>query len=154
MLPTIHKPGRPIVSANCCPTECISGLVDHFLLPYVQKLLSFIQDIPDLIRKIEQIPPLPTNTSIVTLDVVSLYTNIPCIEARRVAKLTLDKYRDDTIEPMKNNDTVHLLSLVLRCNNFDFNGEHVLQILGVAIGTRAAPTVANLTMDDFEEKHV
>ncbi len=86
-------PGRPIVSANCCPSERISGLVDHFLRPYVQKLPSFILDTPDLIRKIKQIPPLPTNTLLVTLDVVSLYTNIPCIEALRVAKLTLDKYK-------------------------------------------------------------
>ncbi len=87
-----------------------------------KKLPSFIQNTPDLIRKIEQIPPLPTNTLLVTLDVVSLYTNIPCIEALLVAKLTLEKYRDDTIEPLKNNDIVRMLSLVLSCNNFDFNG--------------------------------
>ncbi len=47
-----------------------------------------------------------------------------------------------------------MLSLVLRCNNFDFNGEHFLQIQGVTMGTRAASTIANLTMGDFEEKHV
>ncbi len=118
------------------------------------KLPSFIQNTPDLICKIKQIPPLPTNTLLVTLDVVSLYINIPCIEALLVAKLSLKKYRDDTIEPLKNNDIVRLLSLVLRCNNFDFNGEHFLQIQGVAMGTRAASTIANLTMGDFVEKHV
>ncbi len=47
-----------------------------------------------------------------------------------------------------------MLSLVLRLNNFDFNGQHYLQIQGVAIGTRAAPTIANLVMGDFETKHI
>jgi hypothetical protein len=45
MLPKIHKgvnppPGRPIISANGCPTEKISKLVDHFLKP-----LSIVQKI-------------------------------------------------------------------------------------------------------------
>ncbi len=35
-----------IVSANCCPTECISGLVDHFLWVYVL-LLKDTMDIQD-----------------------------------------------------------------------------------------------------------
>ena len=159
MLPKIHKPtrpppGRPIVSANRCPTERISGLVDHFLRPYVKDLPSFIKDTPDLIRKIESIPNIPPDTLLVTLDVVSLYTNIPCIEALKVAKATLTHNRDDTDEPLKNNDIVRMLALVLRCNNFDFNGEHFLQIQGVAMGTKAAPTIANLVMGDFEHKYV
>ncbi len=89
-----------------------------------------------------------------TLDVVSLYTTTPCVEALRVAKSTLEKHRDDTIELLKNNHIVRMLSLVLRCNNFDFNGEHFLQIQDVAMGTRASPTIANLEMGDFEVKHV
>ena len=40
LLPQIHKnktppPGRPIVSANDCPTERISEFVDHFINPMV-----------------------------------------------------------------------------------------------------------------------
>ncbi len=45
-------------------------------------------------------------------------------------KLTLEKYRDNTIEPLKNNGIVRMLSLVLRWNNFDFNGEHTCKFRG------------------------
>ncbi len=43
-----------------------------------------------------------------------------------------------------------MLALVLRCNNFKFNNDHYLQIQGVAMGTRSAPTIANLVMGDFD----
>ena len=39
-------------------------------------------------------------------------------------------------------------------NNFTFNEKHYLQIQGTAMGTRVAPTYANIYMNEFEEKHV
>ena len=158
-LPKIHKPtrpppGRPIVSANAHPTENISGLVDHHLRPYVSSLKSYVKDTTDFIQKIEALGPIDPNAYIVSLDVSALYTNIPNMEALKAAKATLSKYRTDTDLPLKNNDLIRMLALVLRCNNFEFNGEHYLQIQGVAMGTRVAPTIANLTMGEFESKHV
>ena len=49
LLPKIHKnvippPGRPIVSANSCPTERISQFVDHFIQPIVPTLPAYIRD--------------------------------------------------------------------------------------------------------------
>ena len=41
--------------------------------------------------------------------------------------------------------------MVLTMNNFEFNGEHYLQVGGSAMGTRLAPSYANLFMD-FEDK--
>ncbi len=57
LLPKIHKgiyppPGRPILSANDCPTERISQFVDFFLRPLVEKLPSYIKDTTDLIVKL------------------------------------------------------------------------------------------------------
>ena len=47
-----------------------------------------------------------------------------------------------------------MLELVLKCNNFKFNRKHFLQINGTAMGTRVAPTYANLFMAHFEEKYI
>ena len=41
--------------------------------------------------------------------------------------------------------------IVLTKNNFDFNGKHYLQVGGTAMGTRVAPTYANLLMASLDE---
>lgn len=47
-----------------------------------------------------------------------------------------------------------LLKTVLEMNNFQFNGQHYLEIGGTAMGTRVAPTFANQFMVHFEDTHV
>jgi len=158
-LPKIHKnqrppPGRPIVSANQCPTERISGLIDHLLRPYVPLPPSYVKDTTDFVNHIERLPRLEASDLLVTLDVTSLYTNIPNEESLQTARDTLHKHRQDTHEALKNDHIVALLELVLTCNNFEFNGQHFLQTQGVAMGTRVAPTIANLVMGAFEEKYI
>ena len=41
---------------------------------------------------------------------------------------------------------------MLRNNNFEFNENHYLQTLGTAIGTKMAPSYANLFMDRLERR--
>ena len=80
ILPKIHKqgnPGRPTVSSNSHPTERISQFVDYHLKPLVQTTQSFIKDTTHFLNKLEQLGQLPQNALLVTLDVSSLYTNIP-----------------------------------------------------------------------------
>ena len=43
-----------------------------------------------------------------------------------------------------------LIDIVLRCNIFSFNGQIYQQIRGTAMGTKMAPSYANLFMDRFE----
>ncbi len=95
MLPKIHKnknppPGRPIISGNNSPTERISQLVDHFLQPLVPKLASFVKDSSDFLNIISHIEDnLPNNALLCTLDVSSLYTNIPHFEGMRACAESL-----------------------------------------------------------------
>ena len=85
LLPKIHKgqtppPGRPIVSANGCPTERISQLVDHFLNPLSSLHQSYIKDTTHFLNKLKELGTVPPNSILVTFDVCSLYTNIPIRE--------------------------------------------------------------------------
>ena len=85
-LTKIHKPnlaGRPIVSGNGGPTECISIFIDPPLQPIAKKQESYIKDTTDFVRFIEN-TPIPENAIIATLDVCSLYTNIPEEEGLKV----------------------------------------------------------------------
>ena len=158
MLPKIHKrlkdpPGRPIVSGNGCPTEKISQLVDHFLQPHVKQLPSYIKDTTHFLQKLQTLGSLPEGSLLVTLDVASLYTNIPNNECLEAARLALYRGRGLRCNP-SNDSLIALLRMVLTMNNFDFAGRHYLQVGGTAMGTKVAPSFANTFMGWFENIYV
>ena len=157
-LPKIHKdivppPGRPIVSANGCPTEKISAFVDHFLNPIVKKMNTYIEDTSDFLRNIENLDEIKPNSIIGTMDVSSLYTNIPNEEGISCIKELLNEKRN-RLEKPSNDSLTKLLRLVLTKNNFQFNGTNYIQIGGTAMGTRVAPSLANLFMNSLENKMI
>ena len=47
---------------------------------------------------------------------------------------------------------VELLTPILKSNNFDFNGDHYLQIQGTAMGTIMAPSYTNIIMRRLENQ--
>jgi len=158
LLPKIHKnqkpvPGRPIVSANNSPTERISQLADFFLQPLVHTTKSYVKDTTDFINKIEALAPLSPDSLLCTVDVCSLYTNIPNDEGILACKNILNHLRTTTQAP-SNQNIIRLLTHVLYMNNFDFNDKHYLQVGGTAMGTKVAPSFANIFMADFEDTFV
>lgn len=158
MLIKIHKgtnppPGRPIISANNSPTERISAFVDFFLQPGIPKLKSFVKDTTHFLQKLSTIDRLPNDSILACLDVCSLYTNIPNKEAIRAAAKTLGRLRPGAQHPT-NQSLIQLLDLVMNKNNFEFNGDHYLQISGTAMGTRVAPSIACNFMGEFENQFV
>ena len=152
MLPKIHKksvPGRPICSSVNHPTSRISKLVDEHIKNYVPKTNSYIRDTQDFIKKIKALGPIPEGAILCTLDVSSLYTNIPNNEG---ILAVAEKLRSDPTKTPITNFILDLLKLVLHSMNFTFNGDHYLQTGGTAMGTSLAPNYANLFMDRFETK--
>ena len=65
----------------------------------------------------------------------------------------LRKTRPNGIQP-SNLSLVEMLAQVLSYNNFQFDGKNYLQVGGTAMGTRVAPSYANIFMNDFEERYV
>ena len=153
--PKIHKgvlppPCRPIVSGNDSPSERISQFVDWFLKPIVPTIPSYIKDTTDFIRRIENLPNIPDNCIMATLDVSALYTNIPHNEGIQACLNALNEDRGVHVLP-NNVSLVNLLRLVLTTNNFEFNTTHYTQISGTAMGTKLAPSYANIFMAQYEE---
>ena len=81
---------------------------------------------------------------------MSLYTNIPNMEGLVSITRSLIKHQPDFT--LKYKTLLELLKLVLHKNNFQFNGEHYFQIGGTAMGTKVAPSYANLFMERLEKK--
>ena len=83
------------------------------------------------------------------LDVVGLYSNIPTDEGIMAMKRALDTRKDKTVST----DTlIELLDHVLRLNIFEFNSDLFIQNIGTAMGTKAAPTIANILMAEIDVK--
>ena len=84
---------------------------------------------------------------LVTLDVSSLYTNIPHNDGIQACSEFLDQRLNPTIQTTRLCD---LIRMILTNNTFTFNGQHYRQINGTATGTKMAPSYANLFMEKFE----
>ena len=152
LLPKIHKkdiPGRPICSSIQHPTAHISKFVDEHIKKYVPKTRSYVRDTQHFISRLKQLGQIPTGALLVTLDVSSLYTNIPNHEGLQAVA---DHLRTDPEKQKIGPHLLKLLQLVLHSMSFSFNGDHYLQIGGTAMGTAVAPNYANLFMDRFETK--
>ena len=151
----IHKegnPGRPAVSSVNCHAANISKYVDYHLQPIVKEIPSYIKDTQDFLKKLEKVKDIPLESLLVTLDVKSLYTNIPNNEGIKAVKESYEKYKEKTVSTKV---IITFLSLILTLNNFVFNYTHYLQTMGCAtMGTICAPSYANIFMANFEAKHI
>ena len=157
LLIKVHKennPGRPIISGIDTPTEKLSLVIDHCIKHIPPRLPSYIKDTNDFLVKINSINEKfgdINNVLLATMDVVSLYTNIPHEEGLLTVESFLNTYPSDTLH---SSAIIPLLELVLNCNNFVFNDTHFVQIHGAAMGSRVSPNYANLFMGDFEKRAI
>ena len=85
------------------------------------------------------------------MDVLSLYTNIPHEKGIQAVEEILNKAAAKSIATII---ITRLLTLILTLNNFVFNNHFFLQTKGCAMGTKCAPTYANILMEHFEEKFI
>ena len=154
LLPKIHKdgnPGRPVVSSIECHTSKISEFVDHHLQPVVQGTTSYVKDTNDFINKLNTCSKdIDGDTILVTMDVKSLYTNIPNDEGVRAARTFLGRASKGVLIPV----ITKFLWLILTLNNFIFNGINYLLTNGASMGTKCASNYANLFMAYFEETFI
>ena len=125
---------------------CLDSWIS-ILQPIASTSSSSIRDSKHFIRFLED-TVIPEDTLLVTLDVKDLYTNIPQREGieivcQRVAQFYQDSWL--TVFMKKS------LELILFNNYFTFNDMIFHQILGTAMGTKMAPSYANIFMCYFEE---
>lgn len=147
---SVIPPLRPVESASGTTFENASHFVDLHSNHLVKNLNSYWEDTPDMLRCFEEENlkgPQPPGTIPVTLDVSSLYTNIPIAQGIDIFKLFLETRSDKSVPT---SFLITLLTLVLTCNILVFNNEYFLQCIGTAMGTRVAPTFACLFLGAIE----
>ena len=153
LLPKIHKnkqptPGRPICSANDSPTERISKFVDHYIGPLARTVRSYVRDTQHFLQILADLPTLPGDALLATVDVSSLYTNIPHKDGLKALVHYLNQRQDKTPHTFV---LVTLARFVLTMNCFRFDEDFYQQTSGTAMGTKMAPNYAILFMARLEE---
>ena len=141
----IRPPYWTIVSSKRTLTEHISGYVDSILQPLLHNIPSLITETNDFLRKFNNINHLINpETIMITMDVNSLYTNIPHTDGINACRSF--HYRHTT-DPALINDIPILIYFIRTHSLFKFSNDHYLQIKGTDMGAKMAPAYANISMD-------
>ena len=156
-LPKIHKEGvslRPIVSSIGAVTYYTSKELSRILKPLVGRSPYHIQNSQDFIQQIQGIQLQP-NQCMVSFDVKALFTSVPIQPAITIIKKLLEE--DQSLQQrttMSVNNITCLLEFCLKSTYFTYQGQHFEQLEGAAMGSPISPIVANLFMENFEEKAI
>lgn len=141
---------RPIVSGINGPTEKISAFIDYFLKPTLSTIPSLLNNTQELLEILTNIT-IPENSTLVTIDVSNLYLNIPQDEG---TDASLDMLTSTNNLPLPKEHLRQLFDFVLKENIFIFDDRTFKQIQGTAMGTKMAPSYANIFMHTLEHKFI
>ena len=101
--------------------------------------------------KLRDLPPLPENALLCTIDVVGLYPSIPHEGGLQAMREALDGRVDKSVST---ETLMELAELVLKNNYFEHNDKMYNQLRGTAIGTKFAPPYAILFLERFEDRAI
>ncbi len=153
-LPKTHKQNlsvRPIVSGINTPCEKMAWLLHQLLVPFLTDVPAHLENTHQLISKLSSVPAekMKGKTAI-SLDVVSLYTNVNAQDSIRITIELLKRKYGDSVWGISIEAFEDILTFIL-CNNcFHFNGSFFKQIRGLAMGSKISPILAILVMNELE----
>lgn len=161
-LPKIHKAGnplRPIISQCNSLTNKLHTYLQQVLKIGEAQIPNLIKDSTDFLNKLKkQNHRIKNDTILVTLDVESLYTNIPLesgidwiVEHYTKTLKDWKRYVID-IKPIPAALLKRILEFTLRNCYFTFNGAIYQQIQGLTMGGGSSVQNANIIMYKFFQK--
>ena len=124
------------LSEDLLSQERIAAFVDHLIQPIAQLQASYLKDATDFINFIERIK-LPKSAILVSMDVTSLYSNIPQQEGITTVCHAYEEFYQGN-PPVPTRFLSEMLSLILLENSFQFNEKDYLQTHGTSMGTKMA----------------
>ncbi|CAH8432023.1 unnamed protein product [Dicrocoelium dendriticum] len=149
-LPKIHKPDtplRPILDMRNSPYHNIAQWLTKMLNPIRQMIAP--HRLADTFQFINEIRDMNVQEHrMFSLDVVSLFTNVPLIETVNYLCSYIDQHGINI-----GIGSNQLKELILRCTynvQFQFNSEFYRQVDGVAMGSPLGPLLADIYMGMLE----
>ncbi|XP_055714925.1 uncharacterized protein LOC129809142 [Phlebotomus papatasi] len=144
-LPKIHKQGiplRPVVSFVGSPTYNLAKFISANLSPLSQSHYNVKNSLEIAEFVVES--RLPEGYVLISLDVVSLFTNVPIDIALKEIERRFHEIGPNT--DLQKEDFLTLTKFCLTTGYFTYNGTVYSQLKGVAMGSPISPIVADIVM--------
>ena len=141
---------QPIVAGPSSVTSKLSNYLDVLLKPLLRNVKSYIRETVDVLNNLPE--QLEDNVILATFDISSMYTNIDNDLGIEAIKYWLERDPEAIPNRIPKEFIIKGLKLVLQTNTFFFDGKHYLQIRGMAMGQKVAPTYVSLVMAYLELK--
>jgi len=154
-LPKVHKsqtdpPLRPIISMSGTVTHDISQFLNSIIRPFLNKTKMVLSS-TEVLVELQSIHLSPSD-HLVSLDVESLFTNVP---VATTIDFIIDSVYSHSDLPPPEIPVETLRSLLKICtteNPFEFDGETYIQVDGVSMGSPLGPTFADFYMSQIENE--
>ena len=140
-------PGRPAITNCGMPMEKISKFLDHGLQPVMKQKEWYVKDTRYFLKKLRAVDEISKGAILVIADVVGFYPSIPHDGGLEVLQKQNGKFKDKMVPT---EDSIKIVSFVLKNNLFEFDCKFYQQISGTALGTKFAPPYAFIFMDYIE----
>jgi hypothetical protein len=155
ILPKIHKQytdfpkGRPISSTIKTLNKPISQILDKFLQPIMNHIPDLILDTTHLLILLNNLNLDPNkNYTLITIDVDSLYTNLPISVCKKHVINYYEEYKSKCILPfnVSKEDIKMLMKWNLEHSFVKYENEFYYQHKGIQMGNNASVSIANITV--------
>ena len=146
-------PLRPINSCVVSPTYQLSKYLASLLkCLYSITELSIIKNANEF-AEFARTQNINEDETVVSFDVISLFTSVPVDLAKEIVKRKLDE--TDTWQvhtALTSSQIINLLSMVLHNSYFKFEGGHYHRVSGCAMCSPVSAVIAELVMQEIESK--
>lgn len=149
-LPKLHKQGFPlriIVSSINSPLHKIAAYLHNIISGSFPNSAKEIHSSYDLVNEVTKIE-VPVDYALISLDVISLFTNIPLELALEGLERRWDIIKINT--KLTKEEFFNAIKLVLHSTYFQFNNKIYKQTFGTPMGSPLSPIIADLVMKDLE----
>jgi len=151
-LPKIHKPGNPfrlIISSIDSPFYSLASWLQRLITDHVPNTFSHLDNSFELIEKLRNVN-ISEEHVLISLDVVSLFTNIPLDLAIESVVKRWEYIASGCSIPRE--EFLVALRLIFDSTYFQFDGNIYKQNFGTSMGSLLSPIISDLVMRDFEER--
>ena len=149
-LPKIHKkdvPLRPIISTINSPTHFLSKILYNQIKNSVNTPKSHINNSFELKTKLQSFT-IPDDHILLSLDVTSLFTNIPCHLVLNSLDRRFNSIHNSCKLPF--DEIRKCVQFIFNNTFFKFDNKFYQQIFGSPMGSPVSPLFADLVMEDLE----